>query len=335
MLQNQFFLKTDEKTGLQAFVALQGAEQFPALGGCRLVTDMSSEQALQLAANLANGMSLKSAIHELPLSGGKAVVIAPAQLPDRKAYFHAFGKFVHELGGRYVTAVDIGVYEQDMEWVAEKTPFVTCDKKTGGDPSPITSTGIRLGIEAAVRWKLKRATLEGIHIAVQGVGKVGYPLVKELHARGAIISVADSNQKAIERVVDEFNVRVINPEQIYSEPCDVFAPCALGSILNATTIPLLQAKIVAGGANTQLQLFEHGELLHNRNILYAPDFVINGGGLIYAAAYYLQTPLNYIEEKLNNISDLLIHIFEKSRQQHRGTYIIANEMAMEKRKMLS
>ena len=256
-------VKFDPTTGLRAIVAIHNLKRGPAIGGCRLIHYNSTDDALEDALRLGYMMSYKAAISNLNHGGAKAVLIKPKIIKDRKAYFEAFADFVHELGGRYITAVDSGTNEKDMDIIAARTPFVTCTTAsgTGGDPSPQTALGVRRGIEAAVKFKLGRDTLEDVHVAIQGAGHVGYYLAKELKERGAKLTICDVNQLNLQRIVDEFGAEVCSPENIYSVSADVFAPCALGAVLNLHTIKKLKVSIVAGSANNQLAHYQHGALM--------------------------------------------------------------------------
>jgi len=254
--------KHDKATGLKAIVAIHDSRLGPALGGCRFLPYDTDEEALVDALRLARGMTYKAALAGLAHGGGKSVLIRPKQHFDRVALFRAFGKFVDDLGGHYITAEDSGTGLEDMEVVRTVTRSVTgVDVANGGsgDPSPFTALGVRRGIEACVKLKLGRDSLEGVHVAVQGVGHVGYHLCKELHSQGAKISVADVDPLKAERATREFGASVVPLDKIFEIECDVIAPCALGSALNDTTIPRLKAKIVAGAANNQLAMPRHGD----------------------------------------------------------------------------
>jgi leucine dehydrogenase len=292
------------------------------------------DDALEDALRLSHMMSLKAAASNLPHGGAKAVLIAPHDIKDRKAYMEVFGDFVHSLGGRYVTAVDVGTDISDMDVIATRTPYVTCtsDSKEDGDPSPHTAFGVCRGIEAAVKFKLGKNDLNNIHVIIQGLGHVGYALAKELHQRGAVLTVADVNEKAIDQCIKEFNAHVCAPDEVYDIKADVFAPCALGGILNLHTIKKLCVPIVAGSANNQLAHHHHGVILHERGILYAPDFLINVGGLIYASSMYDHGDPAKARDAVNHIYDNLMDLFEKSQKENVATSEMAEKMALEKLK---
>ncbi len=324
--------KIDEKTGLKAIVAIHNLKRGPAIGGCRMVTYQTIDKAMEDALRLGYMMSYKAAINNLPHGGAKAVIIKPKVIKDREALFEKFGEFVNELGGRYITAVDSGTSPAEMDIIARRTPYVTCTSKSGADsdPSPLTAIGVRRAIEAAVKFKLGRDSLEGVHIAIQGAGHVGYCLAKEVHALGATITISDINLKSIQRCVDEFGAKVCHPDEIYGIEADVFAPCALGAVLNLNTIKQLKVAIVAGSANNQLSHSHYGALMHERGILYAPDFLINAGGLIHVAVLYDHGDLNKSMEQINNIYHTVYDIYERSAHENRATNEIAEKIARDR-----
>ncbi len=325
--------KHDKATGLKAIVAIHDSRLGPALGGCRFLPYDTDEEALVDALRLARGMTYKAALAGLAHGGGKSVLIRPKQHFDRVALFRAFGKFVDDLGGHYITAEDSGTGLEDMEVVRTVTRSVTgVDVANGGsgDPSPFTALGVRRGIEACVKLKLGRDSLEGVHVAVQGVGHVGYHLCKELHSQGAKISVADVDPLKAERATREFGASVVPLDKIFEIECDVIAPCALGSALNDTTIPRLKAKIVAGAANNQLAMPRHGDDLFARGILYAPDYAINAGGLVNVAQEVLGYDAAKSRAKTMEIFDTIFEIADRSRKTNAPTYRIADMLVEEK-----
>jgi len=324
--------KIDERTGLKAIVAIHNLKRGPAIGGCRMVTYQTIDKAMEDALRLGYMMSYKAAINNLPHGGAKAVIIKPKEIKDREAFFEKFGEFVNELGGRYITAVDSGTSPQEMDIIARRTPFVTCTSKSGSDsdPSPLTALGVCRAIEAAVKFKLGRESLDGIHVAIQGAGHVGYYLAKDLSERGAILTIADINIKSLQRCVDEFGAKICHPDEIYDVKTDVFAPCALGAVLNMDTIKRLKTLIVAGSANNQLAHHHYGALMHERGILYAPDFLINAGGLIHVAVIYDHGDLKKSVEQINNIYHTVYDIFERSLHENRATNEIAEKIARDR-----
>jgi leucine dehydrogenase len=328
----------DKATGLKAIIAIHDSRLGPALGGCRFLPYDTDEDALVDALRLARGMTYKAALAGLAHGGGKSVLIRPKQHFDRVALFRAFGRFVENLGGHYITAEDSGTGLEDMEIIRTVTKSVTgVDVANGGsgDPSPFTALGVRRGIEACVKIKLGRDSLEGVHVAVQGVGHVGYHLCKELHAQGAKISVADVDPLKAERATREFGATVVPLDKIFHTPCDVIAPCALGSALNDATIPHLVAKIVAGAANNQLAQPRHGDDLHARGILYAPDYAINAGGLVNVAQEVLGYDAQKSRTKTLEIYDTIYEIADRSSKTGTPTYRIADMMVEEKLAVIS
>lgn len=323
--------KFDHATGLQAIVAIHSLKRGPAIGGCRLFPYQSADAALEDALRLAYMMSYKAAISNLKHGGAKAVLIKPPVIKDRAAYFAAFGDFVQELGGRYITAVDSGTSPEDMDIIRTRTAFVT--SKTGAtevDPSPQTAFGVRRGIEAAVKFKLGRTDLQGLHVTIQGAGHVGYYLAKELHQLGARLTMCDVNDVALQRCINEFGVSACAPDAIYAIEADVFAPCALGAVLNLRTIKQLRVDIVAGAANNQLAHQHYGKLLHERGILSVPDFLINAGGLIYVAAIYDHADIQQGIKQVSDIYHTAMELFLRAEKENRSTTEIAEQIALEK-----
>lgn len=325
--------KLDKATGLKTIVAIHDTRLGPALGGCRFIHYDDDESALVDALRLARGMTYKAALAGLPHGGGKSVIVRPRQHFDRVALFRAFGRFIDDLRGHYITAEDSGTGLEDMEVIRSVTKWVTgVDPSHGGsgDPSPFTALGVRRGIEACVAKKLGRASLEGVHVAIQGVGHVGYHLCKELHAARATLTVADVDALKAERAVREFGAKAVPLDAIFDVACDVFAPCALGSALNDETIPRLRARIVAGAANNQLALPRHGDDLHARGILYAPDYAINAGGLVNVA----QEVAGYDEAKARAktllIHDTIAEIIDRSEKLAAPTYKVADMLVEER-----
>ncbi len=322
--------KVDPETGMKAIIAIHNTKLGPALGGCRFIEYPSTTAALQDAMRLARGMSFKAASVNLPLGGGKSVIIKPKGAFDRTQYMHQFGKFVNELNGRYITALDSGTLLTDMDIINEHTPYVASLSKYNGDPSPSTAKGILRGIQAAVAFKLGKEHLKGIHVAIQGLGHVGYLLAQHLHELGATLTVADISPAAVEQAVKELGAKPVSTEEIHKVPCDVFAPCALGAILNDITIPQLQTTIIAGAANNQLAHTYHGNILHEKGILFAPDYVINAGGLIFAASKYLQTHENEVAVQIDTIYTHLTEIFLRAAKENLPPNEIADALAQEK-----
>ncbi len=327
----ELYMTVDEATGLKAITAIHNTDLGPALGGCRCIEYPSTREALIDAVRLAQGMTYKAAISHLPLGGGKMVILKPPKIKDRVAFFTAVGKAVDLLNGRYITAVDSGTSVEDMDIVANATKHVVATshgKLSVADPSVLTAQGVVRGIEAAVKYKLNKSSLADIHVAIQGLGHAGYALAKDLHALGAQLTVYDIRKDLLERAAKEFKANIApNFESLISLNCDVFSPCALGGVLNDETIPKLKAPIVAGCANNQLAEARHGKWLSEHGILYAPDYVINAGGLIYVVVEFNHITEQQARDKIDHIYDTLLEIFQQADKDSRGTNEIADEIA--------
>ncbi|MDE2050159.1 MAG: Glu/Leu/Phe/Val dehydrogenase [Gammaproteobacteria bacterium] len=331
----------DAASGLHAIIAIHSTALGPAAGGCRMWPYAAFADAVSDALRLSRGMSYKNAMAELPFGGGKAVIIGDPGEKTRQR-IAAFGRLVDSVGGRYITAEDVGTTTADMEQIACVTPFVSglvrnsergTDPGTavGGDPGPKTALGVFLGLKAAVRFRLGRASLEGLRIAVQGLGGVGYPLCRLLAAEGASLVVADARPGAAQRVCEELGAQEVSAESILSQDVDVLAPCALGAVLDSRTIPALRARVVAGAANNQLAREEHGEALMHAGILYAPDYVINAGGIISVAREYQGgATAAQVRAEIERIPLRLTEIFERARREGRPTSAVADQMARER-----
>ena len=266
--------------GLHAIIAIHDTTLGPALGGCRMWPYASATGAMRDALRLSRGMTFKSALAGLELGGGKAVVIGDPKTGKSGALFRAFGSVVEGLRGSYITGEDLGTSVEDMDWVGERTSHVIGTTRRGGDPSPMTALGVCEGIKAAVKFRLASDTLAGVKVAVQGLGHVGYALCQRLAGEGARLVVADIDAERVTRATEEFDATALAPEKIHAADADVFAPCAFGAVLNDDSIPELRCAIIGGSANNQLENEKHGEALRARGLLYAPDYVINAGGLI-------------------------------------------------------
>jgi len=322
----------DAKTGLKAIIAIHSTVLGPAAGGTRLWAYESDDEALHDVLRLAQGMSYKNAMAGLKFGGGKAVLIKTSDFNGSDALYERYGEFVDQFDGEYVTAEDVGMSVDIMEIVARKTRYVAglSRKKgqAGGDPSPKTAFGIFKGIESAVRFKIGHESVDGLTVAVQGVGHVGYYLCKLLHEAGAKLVVADMVEERVKRIVDEFGGRGVALEEILSQDVDIIAPCALGAIFDEQSISGLQAAIIAGGANNQLKSSEDGQRLHDAGILYAPDYVINGGGIINVASeYYGDATNKEVFDKIAAIGPRLTGIFEEAASSGKPTNVVADEQA--------
>ncbi len=331
-------IKQCPKTKLIAIIAIHSTALGPALGGVRCVPYATLNDAIIDAMYLARGMSFKAAISGLPQGGGKAVIMKPPHIEDRHAFFNAFGQFIDELGGRYITAEDSGVNIADMNAIKEKTPYVTGHSDHDyqiHDPSPLTALGVRRGMEAAIHFKLKKNSLHGVHVAIKGVGKVGSFLCQELHELGAQLTIADINEQAVEKVLQTIPAKVASIDTIHKTVCDIYAPCALSFTLTEKIISEIKAPIIAGAANNQLSSPNCGYLLQKLGILYAPDFAINAGGLIHVSAQYTKNPEKEARHKVNQIYQTMLDIFESSHQKGMPPHEIAENMAKEKLNTLS
>jgi leucine dehydrogenase len=320
--------------GLHAIVAVHFTALGPAAGGCRMWPYVSTDAAVVDVLRLSRGMSYKNAMAGLPFGGGKAVIISDGKTRKTPELFEAFGRFVDSLGGRYITAEDVGTTTADMESVAKATSFVSgLSRKpgeAGGDPSPKTALGVYLGIKAAVKFRLNRSDLSGVEVAVQGVGGVGFHLCRMLAAEGARLKVADVQAAAAERVRDELKAEIVAPEDILAQDVDVLAPCALGAVINSVTVPQIRASIIAGAANNQLAEDKDGQALQLAGILYAPDYVINAGGIISVAREYKGGGTEaQVMAEIHGIPGRLTEIFERARREGRTTNAVADQMAQE------
>lgn len=270
----------DKATGLKAIIAIHDTTLGPALGGTRIWDYETEEEAIIDALRLARGMTLKNSAAGLNLGGGKTVIMGDPAKIKSEAFFRSFGRYVEGLSGRYITAEDMNSTTQDMAWINDETDYVVGLEGKSGNPSPVTAYGVFRGIEAACNEVFGSDDLTGKVVAIQGAGAVGYTVCKHLHEAGAKLIVTDIRKDSIQRIVDDFGATAVEPDEIYSVECDVFAPCAMGAILNDFTIDKLKCKIVGGSANNQLAEDKHAKMLEERGILYVPDFVINGGGVI-------------------------------------------------------
>ena len=318
----------NEKAGLKAIIAVHNTNLGPAIGGCRLWPYASFDDALFDVTRLSRGMSHKNAVAGLPHGGGKGVIIADPSMKT-EAMFEAFGEAVESLGGDYITAEDVNTTCDDALIMMRKTSHICGLPMNSGDPSPFTARGVWQGIKATAKVALGRNDLEGVTVTVQGLGKVGYDLCRYLHNDGAKLYVGNlRNKAALERARDEFGATILENDQIMTQECDILAPCALGAILNYNTIPALNCKAVAGAANNQILDDECGRMLKARGIYYAPDFVINGGGVINAAAE-VDGPYNKDEVlvKVDNIYNTIEHILSESKKSGEPEGVIATRYA--------
>lgn len=325
--------KIDTSTGLNSIIAVHSTKLGPAIGGCRFYSYSNYALAMKDVLRLSYMMTIKAAACDLPHGGAKAVIIKPKVLKDRDAIFRSFGDFVDQLSGRYITAMDVGTFTHDMDVIAERTPYVAGAAGTDplqGDPAPYTAQGVFNGILAAVKFKLDRDNLDGLHVAIQGGGNVGYHLGKLLYEHQAKITVCDNNPEATQRFAREFGAQVVRTDEIYDVDCNIFAPCAIGGTINLDTLHRIKAKIIAGSANNQLSHYHIGALAHERGILYAPDFVINAGGLIQVAAVYNYHQIEIAHQLIAKMYDRMLNLFEISAKRNLPTNLIAEQIAKEK-----
>ncbi|AYC31837.1 Glu/Leu/Phe/Val dehydrogenase [Pseudomonas cavernae] len=319
-------LAHDPATGLKAIIAIHSTKLGPALGGCRYLAYPDDVSALRDAVRLAQGMSYKAALAGLDQGGGKAVIIRPPHLDNRAALFEAFGRFIETLKGRYITAVDSGTSSADMDCIAQQTRHVT-STSSAGDPSPHTAMGVFAGIRATALARLGSDDLEGLRVAVQGLGHVGYALAEQLHAAGAELLVSDLDAGRVRLAVEQLGAQPVASEALLSTPCDILAPCGLGGVLNAQTAGQLHCAAVAGAANNQLVAIEIADELEARGILYAPDYVVNSGGLIYVALKHRDESLVNITARLSRISLRLTEIFAHAQADKRSPARVADDLA--------
>ena len=316
--------------GYRGIIAIHDTTLGPSLGGTRFWSYPSEEAALVDALRLSRGMTYKAAVAGLNLGGGKAVIIGDPRTTNREAIFRAHGRFIESLGGRYITAEDVGTSEADMEYVHMETDHVSGLPGASGDPSPVTAFGTYRGIKAAARHRYGSDELQGRTVAVQGLGHVGYHLCRYLHGEGASLVVTDIDPERVKRVVDEFAARAVAPDAIYDVEAEVYAPSALGATLNDETIPRLKAEIVGGAANNVLAEARHGDELHERGITYAPDYVINAGGLISVYGEVMGWTAERAMRQASEIYHTLLRLFELSRAEGIPTHKAADRIALER-----
>jgi leucine dehydrogenase len=323
----------DDASGLKSVIAVHSTALGPACGGTRMYPYANDDAALTDVLRLSRGMSFKSAMADLPLGGGKAVIIGDPVRDKTEARLLAYADAINKLGGRYVTAMDVGITPADMPVIARGTKHIAgYDQpgKTGGDSGPLTALGVFVGLKAAVKHRLGVDTTRGLTIAIQGLGKVGMDLAARLNAEGARLVVADVNEALVRKAVDRFDAQRISVDQIVTAECDVLSPNALGAILSDETIGDLKAHVVAGGANNQLARDEHGAALRERGVLYAPDYVINGGGIIRVAGQICEWSDAEIERRVLAIGGTLSQIFMRADNEGLATSVIADRMAQER-----
>ncbi len=320
----------DKETGLKAILAVHDTTLGPALGGTRMWNYASEEEALKDVLRLSRGMTYKSALAGLELGGGKSVIIADPHSDKSEALFEAFGRAVDRLNGSYIAAEDVGTSVADLEVARRNTPYIAGISEGGaGDPSPATAWGVFNGIKASVKHKLGKDDLAGVKVAVQGLGHVGYILCQYLHEASAELFVADIFEDSVKRAVQELGATAVPADEIHKVDTDVFAPCALGSAINPNTLDELKASIVAGSANNQLETPEMGEVLRARGILYAPDYVINAGGIILISHEGPTFNRDAAMKQVSDIHDTLLDIFARAEAEQKPTDVVADKIALE------
>lgn len=316
----------DPATGLRAIIVIHNSRLGPALGGCRYLSYPDEKSAFEDAVRLAQGMSYKAALAGLAQGGGKAVILRPPGVDNRAELFEAFGRAIDSLGGQYITAIDSGTLSADMDCVAQYTRHVT-STTSAGDPSPHTAMGVFAGIRATAHARLGSDDLEGLRVAIQGLGNVGYALAEQLHAAGAELLVSDLDPGRVQLAVEQLNARPVANEALLCTPCDILAPCGLGGVLHSASVAKLRCSAVAGAANNQLLNPGTADELEARGILYAPDYVINSGGLIYVALKHRGEALSAITAHLTQIDRRLTEIYGHAQADKRSPARVADALA--------
>lgn len=326
----QVVFNHEPSCGYLGIIAIHDTTLGPALGGTRLWNYATHEEAVTDALRLSRGMTYKAAVAGLALGGGKAVIIGDPKRTDREALFRAHGRFIESLGGRYITAEDVGTSPADMEHVRLETAHVSGLIGASGDPSPVTGFGVYRGMKAAAKVRWGTDSLAGKRVAVQGCGKVAQTLCDLLHEEGAALVVADIDQEKVRTVVGRTGAAVVAPDEIYDQAADIYSPNALGGTLNDDTIPRLRVEIVCGGANNQLAEPRHGDELEARGIMYAPDYVVNGGGVISVYGEVHGWPAARSREKAGQIYDTVVRLFSIAARDGLPSYLAADRLAEER-----
>jgi leucine dehydrogenase len=321
----------DQATGLKAIIAVHNTVCGPALGGTRMWNYATEAEAVTDVLRLSRGMTYKNALAGLNLGGGKAVIIGDSKTQKNEALFRRFGKFVNSLSGKYITAEDVGISPQDMTWVNMETNHVAGLPGKSGDPSPVTAFGVYMGMKACAKEQFGSDSLAGKKVAVQGIGHVGEYLVKHLTDEGAKVYITDINEEALKRVAAKYNAEVVGVNAIYDLDIDIYAPCALGATLNDDTLSRLKCSIIAGAANNQLKQEDvHGKIVMEKGLIYAPDFMLNAGGVINCYAEVADLTAAWAMAKAEDIYNTTANILKRSKENNIPTYAIANRMAEER-----
>ena len=324
---DQLVFWSDVASGYRGIIAIHDTTLGPALGGTRFWNYASEAEAITDVLRLARGMTYKAAITGLALGGGKSVIIGDNHTTEREAIFRAHGRAVESLGGRYITAADVGTSVDDMEYLRKETEWVTGLHGRSGSPAPITAFGVCQGIKACARFRYGQETLEGRHVVVQGLGHVGYHLCKHLAEEGARLSVADIEDERVRKAVADFGATAVAPDDVYGIDADIFSPCALGAVINDDTLDRLKVDIVAGSANNQLAETRHGKALHERGIVYAPDYVINAGGICSVYGELEGWTAEQSMEKAGGIYECLLQVLGHALVEDIPTSRAADDMA--------
>ena len=324
---DQLVFWSDVASGYRGIIAIHDTTLGPALGGTRFWNYPSEAEAITDALRLARGMTYKAAITGLALGGGKSVIIGDNHTTERELIFRAHGRAIESLGGRYITAEDVGTSVDDMEYVRKETEWVTGLRGRSGDPSPITAFGVYQGIRAAARFRYGDESLKDLHVVVQGLGHVGHHLCRHLAEEGARLSVSDIEDDRVVSAVTDFGATAAAADDVYEIDADIFSPCALGAVINDDTLGRLRVDIVAGAANNQLAETRHGQALHERGIVYAPDYVINAGGLCNVYGELKGWTSEESMEKAGGIYECLLQIFGNALREDIPTSQAADNMA--------
>ncbi len=323
----QVLIGRDPATGYHGIIAIHSTKLGPAVGGTRFWNYATEDEALIDALRLSRGMTYKNALPGLPLGGGKSIIIGDSKASNRESLLRSHGRFVETLKGSYITAEDVGTSPADMEIVRLETQHVAGLLGRSGDPSPFTARGVFRAIQASTKFRWGKDEAAGLTVALQGCGHVGYNLAKLLHDNGARLIASDVNHDNLARVVADFGAEPVAPGEIFSVRADVYAPCALGGVINDRTLPQLQVQIVAGAANNQLLEERHGAMLRDRYILYAPDYVANAGGILNGCIELLGWNADHALQKVDEIYDTTLRIFESAQAQGLTTNQAADRLA--------
>lgn len=323
----------DTEVGLYGIIAIHNTKLGPAAGGCRMYPYKSTDAALKDVLRLSKGMSYKNAIAGLPLGGGKSVIIGDPSRPDKADLLRAFSKHVQSLGGRYWTAIDVGVGPKDADILAENCDYIfarASQYPEDFNPSKFTALGGFMGIKAVVKNLWKTDDLSGMKVAIQGLGATGRNLSQDLYESGVQLIVADINKEAVQFAIDNFGAEAVPPDEIHKQQADIFAPCAMGGIINHQSIPEIRAKAICGLANNQLANENHGKMLMEKGITYVPDYVVNAGGMMGAGTKIFSKPtMEDSRERVLGLYDTILDLLEKATNENMPTSEMADKMALE------